>query len=303
MSKPAVRPDQMHAVGVAGIRQPQGAGWRRRHRAILPGFGLTFGVSIIYLSMLVLIPLMVMMLHAASVGPLRFWQLARDARLLHALQLSFSSALLAALLNCVFGIVLAWILVRYRFWGRPIADAMVDLPFALPTAVAGIALTTLYTTNGWLGAWLMALNIRIAFTQAGIVVALVFVGLPFVVRSVQPVLEEVSREQEEVSATLGASRWQTIIRVLLPGLLPAILTGFALAFARGLGEYGSVIFIAGNRPFTTEIAPLLIFIRLEEFDYAAATVLATIMLLLAFMVLLIINLLQSWTRRRYGYAV
>ncbi|WP_421091048.1 sulfate ABC transporter permease subunit CysT [Pseudochrobactrum sp. MP213Fo] len=273
--------------------------WRKP--TILPGFGLTLGFSVAYLSLLILIPLMVLMLHAASVGPARFWQLASDARMVSALQVSFVSAVIAALINVVFGVILAWVLVRYRFAGRRIVDAMVDLPFALPTAVAGIALTALYAPRGWIGAWLMPLDIRIAFTQAGIVVALVFIGLPFVVRTVQPVIEEISREHEEVAATLGANRFQTIFQVLLPGLQPAILTGFALAFARAVGEYGSVIFIAGNRPYSTEIAPLLIFIKLEEFDYSAATVLATVMLLISFVMLLVVNLLQTWSRRRYGY--
>ena len=275
------------------------ASWRKP--TVLPGFGLTLGFTVAYLSLLILIPLLVLMLHAASVGPARFWQLATDPRMLSALRVSFVSALMAALINVVFGTILAWVLVRYRFAGRRLLDAMVDLPFALPTAVAGIALTALYAPNGWIGSWLAPLDIRIAFTQAGIVVALVFIGLPFVVRTVQPVIEEVSREQEEVAATLGASRFQTIFRVLLPGLQPAILTGFALAFARAVGEYGSVIFIAGNKPYATEIAPLLIFIKLEEFDYSAATVLATVMLLISFAMLLIVNLIQTWTRRRYGY--
>ena len=275
------------------------ASWRKP--TVLPGFGLTLGFSVAYLSLLILIPLMVLMLHAASVGPTRFWQLATDARMLSALRVSFVSAVIAALINVVFGVILAWVLVRYRFTGRRLVDAMVDLPFALPTAVAGIALTALYTPKGWIGGWLAPMDIRIAFTQAGIVVALVFIGLPFVVRTVQPVIEELSREQEEVAATLGASRFQTVFRVLLPGLQPAILTGFALAFARAVGEYGSVIFIAGNRPYSTEIAPLLIFIKLEEFDYSAATVLATVMLLISFAMLLLVNLIQTWTRRRYGY--
>lgn len=280
-------------------KRPFFSSWRKP--TVLPGFGLTLGFSVAYLSLLILIPLMVLILHAASVGPVRFWQLATDARLVSALRVSFMSAVIAALINVVFGVILAWVLVRYRFPGRRLVDAMVDLPFALPTAVAGIALTTLYAPNGWIGSWLTSFDIRIAFTQAGIVVALVFIGLPFVVRTVQPVIEEVSREQEEVAATLGASRFQTIFQVLLPGLQPAIVTGFALAFARAIGEYGSVIFIAGNKPYATEIAPLLIFIRLEEFDYAAAAVLATVMLLISFALLLIVNLVQTWSRRRYGY--
>ena len=294
------RPDPLPAGANAGRRKPSFfASWRKP--TILPGFGLTLGFSIAYLSLLILIPLMVLMLHAAGVGPARFWQLATDARLVSALQVSFFSAVLAALINVVFGGLVAWVLVRYRFPGRRLVDAMVDLPFALPTAVAGIALTTLYAPKGWIGAWLMPLDIRIAFTQAGIVVALVFIGLPFVVRTIQPVIEEISREQEEAAATLGASRFQTVFRVLLPGLQPAILTGFSLAFARAVGEYGSVIFIAGNKPYSTEIAPLLIFVKLEEFDYSAATVLATVMMLISFVMLLVVNLIQTWTRRRYGY--
>lgn len=273
--------------------------WRKP--SVLPGFGLTLGFSLMYMSLLILIPLFVLMLHAMGVGPVRFWQLASDARMVSALQVSFVSAIVAALINVVFGTLLAWVLVRYHFAGRRLLDAMVDLPFALPTAVAGIALVTLYAPQGWIGAWLMPLDIRIAFTQAGIVVALVFIGLPFVVRIVQPVIEEISREQEEVAATLGAGRLQTVLRVLLPGLKPAILTGFALAFARAVGEYGSVIFIAGNKPYSTEIAPLLIFIRLEEYDYTGATVLATVMLMLSFIMLLLINLIQAAMRRRYGY--
>lgn len=272
-----------------------------RRPSIIPGFGLTLGFSLTYLSLLILVPLLVLILHALSVGPQRFWDITTDERTLYALRTSFSSAFAAALINVVFGTLLAWILVRYRFPGRRLVDAMIDLPFALPTAVAGIALSAIYAPNGWIGILLAPFNIRIAFTQTGIIIALVFIGLPFVVRTVQPVIEEVSREQEEVAATLGASRFQTIFRVLLPGLQPAILTGFALAFARAVGEYGSVIFIAGNKPYATEIAPLLIFIKLEEFDYSAATVLATVMLLISFAMLLIVNLIQTWTRRRYGY--
>ncbi len=301
MTEPYVSSDGTAAKpsGIKRHRPSLFVRWRKP--SILPGFGLTMGISITYLSLLILIPLMVLMLYAASVGPVRFWQLASDARMVSALRVSFVSALIAALINVVFGVLLAWVLVRYRFPGRRLLDAMVDLPFALPTAVAGIALTALYAPKGWIGSWLMPLDIRIAFTQAGIVVALVFIGLPFVVRTVQPVIEEISREQEEVAATLGASRFQTIFQVLLPGLQPAVLTGFAMAFARAVGEYGSVIFIAGNRPYSTEIAPLLIFIRLEGFDYSGATVLATVMLLISFAMLLLINLVQTWSRRRYGY--
>ena len=212
-----------------------------------------------------------------------------------------ATALAASLINVVFGVIIAWVLVRYRFPGRGIVDAIVDLPFALPTAVAGIALTAIYAPNGWIGHFLKPLGIKVAFTPIGIVIALIFVGLPFIVRTVQPVMEEIDREVEEASATLGATRWQTISRVLLPGLTPAILTGFALAFARGIGEYGSVIFIAGNIPSLTEIAPLLIVIKLEEYNYAGATAIATIMLVISFAMLLVINLIQAWSRKRYGY--
>jgi len=215
--------------------------------------------------------------------------------------MSFGGAFIAALVNAVLGLILAWVLVRYRFPGKRIIDAMVDLPFALPTAVAGIALTTLYAPNGWIGQFLAPLGIKIAFTPVGIVIALIFVGLPFVVRTAQPVMEEIDREVEEAAATLGATRFQTITRVLLPGLAPAALTGFALAFARAAGEYGSVIFIAGNKPYVSEIAPLLIVIRLEEYNYAAATAIATVMLFISFTMLLVINLIQSWSRKRYGY--
>jgi sulfate transport system permease protein len=230
-----------------------------------------------------------------------FWELATDQRTVNALRISFGTAFLAALINVFFGVVLAWVLVRYRFPGKRVIDAMVDLPFALPTAVAGIALTTLYAPNGWIGSLLTPLGIKIAFTPLGIVFALVFVGLPFVVRTVQPIMEEIDKEVEEAAATLGANRLQTIRRVLLPGLAPAVLTGFALAFARGVGEYGSVIFIAGNLPYVSEIAPLLIVIRLEEFNYPAATAIAAVMLVISFAMLLIINMIQAWSRRRYGY--
>jgi sulfate transport system permease protein len=220
---------------------------------------------------------------------------------LGALRVSFVTALIAAGVNVVFGTLIAWVLVRYRFPGRRIFDAVIDLPFALPTAVAGIALTAIYAPNGVIGALFAPLGWRIAYTPVGIVIAMIFIGLPFVVRTIQPILEEVSSEVEEASATLGASRLQTIVRVLLPGLMPAILTGFALAFARAVGEYGSIIFIAGNIPFVSEIAPLLIYIRLQEYNYVGATVIATVMLLISFAMLLFINLVQTWSRRRYGY--
>ncbi|MBN8933352.1 MAG: sulfate ABC transporter permease subunit CysT, partial [Rhizobium pusense] len=230
-----------------------------------------------------------------------FIAIATDSRTLNALRVSFGTAFLAALVNVVFGVIVAWVLTRYRFPGRRFVDAIVDLPFALPTAVAGIALTARYANRGWVGSLFEPYGIKIAFTPTGIVIALIFIGLPFVVRTVQPVMEEIDRQVEEVAATLGANRFQTITRILLPSLTPAILTGFALAFARGVGEYGSVIFIAGNIPYVSEIAPLLIVIRLEEFNYAAATGIATIMLIISFAMLFLINLIQAWSRKRYGY--
>ncbi|AFL51740.1 sulfate transport system permease protein [Sinorhizobium fredii] len=274
--------------------------WRFRQPSVLPGFGLALGVTLTWLTLIVLIPLSGLIWRSSGLGWSNFMALVLDERTVNALTISFGTAFIAAVVNLIFGVILAWVLVRYRFPGKRVIDAMVDLPFALPTAVAGIALTALYAPNGWIGSLLEPLGIKIAFTPAGIVVALVFVGLPFVVRTVQPVMEEIDKEVEEAAATLGAKRYQTISRVLLPGLLPAGLTGFALAFARGVGEYGSVIFIAGNLPYVSEIAPLLIIIRLEEFNYPAATAIATVMLVLSFIMLLIINTIQSWSRRRYS---
>ncbi|MBN9251659.1 MAG: sulfate ABC transporter permease subunit CysT [Mesorhizobium sp. 61-13] len=276
------------------------AGWRFRKPSVIPGFGLTLGFSLVYLTLIILIPLSGLAWRSASLGWIDFWAIATDRRTVNALKISFGTALAAALINVVFGTIVAWVLVRYPFPGRRIVDAMVDLPFALPTAVAGIALTSLYAPKGWVGSLLAPLGMKIAYTPAGIVVALVFIGLPFVVRTVQPIIEEIDKEVEEAAATLGATRWQTITRVLFPGLAPAIVTGFALAFARGVGEYGSVIFIAGNLPNVSEIAPLLIVIRLEEFNYPAATAIAAIMLVISFAMLLVINLLQAWSRKRYG---
>lgn len=281
----------------AGVRQ----GWRFRRPSVIPGFGLTLGLTLTWFSLIILVPLFALALRSASLGFAGFWDYATDPRVLGALQVSFSTSLMAAGVNIVFGTLIAWVLVRYRFPGRRILDAIVDLPFALPTAVAGIALTTIYAPSGWVGALFKPFDLRIAYSPAGIVIALIFVGLPFVVRTVQPVLEEVNREVEEASATLGANRFQTVTRVLLPGLMPAILTGFALAFARAVGEYGSVIFIAGNIPYISEIAPLLIVIRLEEFDYVGATVIAAVMLIISFALLFLINLIQTWARRRFGY--
>jgi len=276
-------------------------GWQFRRPSVIPGFGLTLGFTIVYLTLIILIPLSGVVWRSAGLGWAEFWAIATDERTVKALQISFGASLIAAIVNVVFGLIVAWVLVRYRFPGRRIVDATVDLPFALPTAVAGIALAAIYAPNGWIGQLLAPLGIKVAFTPLGITVALIFIGLPFVVRTVQPVMEEIDREVEEVAATLGASRFQTVTRVILPGLAPAVLTGFALAFARAVGEYGSVIFIAGNIPYVSEIAPLLIVIRLEEFNYAGATAIAAIMLLISFLMLFVINLVQAWSRRRYGY--
>lgn len=270
----------------------------RRQRRVLPGFGLGMGITLFWLGLVVLIPLAGVFLKAAGLGVAGIWQVWSEPRVLAALRLSFGTAFAAAAFNTVMGTWVAWVFVRYRFPGRRLFDAMIDLPFALPTAVAGIALTALYGGQGWVGRWLEPLGLKIAYTPLGIVVALVFVGLPFVVRIVQPVLAEAERELEEAAATLGASRAQVMWRVVVPSLWPAMLTGFALAFARSVGEYGSVIFIAGNLPRVTEIAPLLITIRLEEFDYAGATAIATAMLLLSFVVLLLVNTLQATLQQR-----
>ena len=276
------------------------SGWHFRKPSVIPGFGLTLGFTVTYLTLIILIPLAGIAWRAAGLGWEDFLAIAADERTLAALRVSFGASLIAAAANVVFGTLVAWVLVRYRFPGRRIVDAAIDLPFALPTAVAGIALAAIYAPNGWMGQVLGSFGIKAAFTPTGIVIALIFIGLPFVVRTVQPVMEEIDREVEEASATLGASRLQTVSRVLLPGLAPAVLTGFALAFARAIGEYGSVIFIAGNIPYVSEIAPLLIVIRLEEFNYAGATAIAALMLALSFTLLFAINLIQAWSRRRYG---
>lgn len=271
-------------------------------RRVIPGFGLTLGYTMLYLSLLVLVPLASIFLRSVGLGWAHFWEIVATPRVLASLRLSFGASLLAALLNGGFGLLVAWVLVRYRFPGRRLVDAMVDLPFALPTAVAGIALTTLYAPNGWLGGLLMPLGVKVAYTPLGIVIALVFIGLPFVVRTLQPVIEELDRDAEQAAATLGASPWQSFARVIMPALWPALLTGFALAFARGVGEYGSVIFIAGNRPMKSEIAPLLIVTRLEQYDYAGATAIAVVMLIISFALMLMINTLQSWALNRHGGA-
>ncbi|MEP6485629.1 MAG: sulfate ABC transporter permease subunit CysT [Rudaea sp.] len=272
------------------------AGWHRSRRA-LPGLPLTLGITLTYLSLLVLIPLAGLFFRASGLGLSGLWATLTSQRVLHALQLSFGGALVAAALDAVFGAIVAWTLVRYEFPGRRILHSMIDLPFALPTAVAGIALTALYAPNGWLGAPLAKLGINVAYTPIGVILAMTFISLPFAVRTLEPVLADLSKQYEEAAATLGASRLQTVARVVFPAVLPALLTGTALAFARAVGEYGSIIFIAGNLPNVSEIAPLLIMIRLEEFDYAGATAIACAMLVLSFFILLAINALQAWNRR------
>ena len=267
-------------------------------RRVLPGFTLSLGFTVLYLSLIVLLPLSALVINTFSMGWDAFWTTVSSPRVLASYGLSFGAALIAATINAVFGTILAWVLVRYDFPFRKLLDAFVDLPFALPTAVAGIALTALYSANGWIGKLLEPAGIKVAFTPLGVAVALVFIGLPFVVRTVQPVLEEAEREQEEAAASLGASRLQTFTQVILPTILPAVLTGFALSFARSLGEYGSVIFIAGNMPMVSEITPLLIITKLEQYDYKGATAIAVVMLSASFLMLLAINLLQAWMRRR-----
>jgi sulfate transport system permease protein len=276
------------------------AGVAFKKPSALPGFAPALGFTLVYLTLIVLLPLGALVAKASSLGFAGLWAVAMEPRVLAALKTTFGVAFAAALIDVVFGAVVAWTLTRYRFPGRRLADALVDLPFALPTAVAGIALAALYAPNGWLGAPLAAIGVKIAFTRWGILVALTFVGLPFVVRTVQPLIEELDKELEEASATLGASRLRTLLRVALPPLVPALLTGLALAFARGVGEYGSVIFIAGNIAYVSEIAPLLVVVKLEEYDYAGATGVAAIMLAVSFVMLLTINLLHAWSRRRLG---
>jgi sulfate/thiosulfate transport system permease protein len=266
-----------------------------RQRSIIPGFGLTLGFTVLYLCLIVLIPLSATVFETSKLGWHQFWQIVTAPRAVASYELSFGASLAGALINFVFGILVAWVLVRYAFPARRILDSLVDLPFALPTAVAGIALTAIYAQNGWFGRPLASLGVHVAFTRLGIVVALTFIGLPFVVRTVQPILQDLDRELEEAAASLGAGRWQTFGRVLFPAILPAALTGVALAFARGVGEYGSVIFIAGNMPMRTEITPLLIVTKLEQYDYAGATAIAVVMLVVSFVLLLGINLLQKWS--------
>jgi sulfate/thiosulfate transport system permease protein len=273
---------------------------RHKSRSVLPGFGVSLGITCTYLSLMVLLPLATVFARSAELTGEQFWNTVTDPRVVASYRVTLSASFTAAAINTVFGLLVAWVLVRYRFPGHRLVDGLVDLPFALPTAVAGIALTALYAPNGWIGQLLEPLGLKVAFTPLGIIVALTFIGLPFVVRTVQPVLEEFDRELEEASATLGANRRQTVFRVMLPTLMPAILTGFALALARAVGEYGSVIFIAGNMPFYSEIAPLLIIIRLEEFGYAQAAAIGAAMLIISFSILLFVHLVQAYSRRRFG---
>jgi len=281
---------------IPGIRRA----WSWRKPSVLPGFGLSFGFTLAWLSLIVLIPIATIFLRTASMGWSEFVEVGLSDRAIAAYRLSFGTAAAAALVNAVFGLLVAWVLVRYEFPGKKVVGALVDLPFALPTAVAGIALTALYVPNGWIGHYAEAAGIKIAFTSLGITAALVFIGLPFVVRTVEPVLADLGKDVEEAAATLGASRWQTFNRIILPAIGPSLLTGFAMAFARGVGEYGSVIFISGNMPGLTEIAPLLIVTQLEQYEYAGATAIATVMMLASFAVLLVINALQAWSRGRMG---
>ncbi|AKM32078.1 sulfate ABC transporter permease subunit CysT [Pandoraea faecigallinarum] len=272
--------------------------WRKP--SALPGFGLTMGYTVAYLSLVVLVPLLMVFIKASSLDWASFVTAVSSPRVLASYRLTFGISLAAASLNAVFGFILAWVLVRYTFPGKRFVDALIDLPFALPTSVAGIVLAAIYAPNGWVGRWFEPLGIKIAFTPLGIFVALTFIGLPFVVRTLQPVLEEFEREQEEAAACLGATRWQTLRHVILPAVLPALLTGFALAFARAVGEYGSVIFIAGNIPMVSEITSLLIITKLEQYDFAGAAALAVVMLLISFVLLLLINTLQWWLQRRHS---
>ena len=277
---------------------PRRAFFFRKH-SVLPGFSLALGYSLVYLALIVLIPLAAVFFKSATLGWEGFWRVVAQPRVLASFELSFGASLIAAGINVVFGLILAWVLVRYRFPGKRLIDALVDLPFALPTAVAGIALATLYAKNGWIGGLLEPLGIEVAYTRLGVLVALVFIGVPFVVRTVQPVLEDLEAEVEEAAACLGANRWQTFRIVILPYLAPALLTGFALSFARAVGEYGSVIFIAGNMPMVSEITPLMIITKLEQYDTAGATAIAVVMLVVSFVLLLLINLLQAWTQRSH----
>lgn len=271
---------------------------RIKHKSVIPGFGITMGFSLLYISLLVLLPISMIFLNSSRLGLKSFWEVVYTERVLASLKLSFGTSFLAAIVNVFFGVLIAWVLVRYSFPGRKLIDGLIDLPFALPTAVAGVTLTTLYAENGWIGKLVAPLGLKIAYTPLGITLALIFISFPFVVRTIQPVLESIDLEAEEAAACLGATRFQTFYKIIIPELLPAIITGFALAFARALGEYGSVVFIAGNMPMKTEIAPLLIRTKLEQYDYAGATALAAVMLIISFIMILFINLTQWWASNR-----
>ena len=285
----------------APVPAPSGAARKGRGaKRVLPGFGLTLGYTLFYLSLIVLIPLSALLFKTFTLSWEQFWAAVTGPRVLASYRLTFGASFIAALVNVVFGLLVAWVLVRYEFFGKKVVDALVDLPFALPTAVAGISLTALLAGNGWIGQYLEPRGIQLAFNPNGVVIALIFIGLPFVVRTVQPVLEDAEKELEEAATCLGATRWQTFRLVILPSILPALLTGFAMAFARALGEYGSVIFIAGNVPMVSEITPLIIIGKLEQYDYAGATAVASVMLGISFVLLLVINALQGWQRRRSG---
>jgi len=270
-----------------------------KQNSVIPGFRITMGISLLYISLLVLIPLSMVFVNSAKIGPAEFWRIASSKRVLASLKISFGTSFIAALINAVLGLLLAWVLERYPFPGKKLVDGLIDLPFALPTAIAGISLTTLYAENGWIGKLLKPLGIKVSYTPLGITVALIFIGFPFVVRTVQPVLESIDPEVEEAAACLGATRFQTFYRIILPELLPSLITGFALAFSRALGEYGSVVFISGNMPMKTEITPLLIRTKLEQYDYAGGTALAAIMLIISFIMLFMINMFQWWSSHRH----
>ncbi|NDB69410.1 MAG: sulfate ABC transporter permease subunit CysT [Methylocystaceae bacterium] len=286
---------------MSNLTVTQGNAWRFRAPSVIPGFGITFGYTLFYLSLIVLFPLATLLWRSSELGFSGLYAVASEPRVAAALRTTFSLSFTAAFIDLIFGLIVAWVLTRYEFPGRRLFDAFVDLPFALPTAVAGISLAALYAPNGWFGVYLAELGVKVAFTRLGILVALIFIGLPFVVRTVQPIIAELEIELEEASATLGAWRLQTLLFVLLPPLVPALLTGFALAFARAIGEYGSVIFIAGNIAYISEIAPLLIVVKLEQYDFAGATAIASIMLAISFVALLVINLIQAWSRKRFGH--
>jgi sulfate transport system permease protein len=288
-------------AGTLGVPLPGGAlPSRGGGKKVLPGFNLTLGYSLLYLSLIVLIPLSALVFKSFALSWDQFWSAISSPRVLASYRLTFGASLIAAMVNCVFGLLVAWVLVRYSFPGKKVVDALVDLPFALPTAVAGISLTALLAANGWIGQYLEPLGIKLAFNPNGVVVALIFIGMPFVVRTVQPVLQDYERELEEAAMCLGATRWQTFVKVIFPAIAPALLTGFAMAFARAIGEYGSVIFIAGNVPMISEITPLIIIGKLEQYDVAGATAVALVMLVMSFVLLLVINALQGWQRRRSG---